>query len=121
MRPDAAADPVLGPVVQTLGRVVLAPSLHSDAITDLPAGATWLASSRSYPYQAFRIGSALGVQFHPEVSPERMAQWLADYDDEDPIEVGDQWRANAAELATLADTLGHAFTDQVRQAARVRV
>lgn len=121
MRPDAAADPVLGPVVEVLGRVVPAPSLHADAITALPGNATWLAASRAYPYQAFRIGSALGVQFHPEVSAERLVQWIEDYDDEDPVEVAAQWKARAAELATVADTLGQAFAAQVRAAAYVVV
>src|SRR5690625_7797840 len=72
MRPDAAADPVLGPVVAGLGRDVPAPSMHSDAITALPPEATWLASSQQYPFQAFRLGSAAGVQFHPHADEATM-------------------------------------------------
>ena len=33
-------------------------SMHRDAITDLPPGATWLAESQAYPHQAFRVGSS---------------------------------------------------------------
>lgn len=43
---------------------------------DLPAGATLLATSSSpFPNQAFRIGSALAVQFHPEISCAQVCRW----------------------------------------------
>jgi GMP synthase (glutamine-hydrolysing) len=48
---------------------------HSDVVTHLPPGATLLASSDRYANQAFRVGSAVGVQFHPEASPELMGRW----------------------------------------------
>lgn len=48
---------------------------HDDVVTRLPEGATLLASSERYANQAFRIGSAVGVQFHPEASPELMGRW----------------------------------------------
>ena len=41
--------------------------LHEDEFA-LPAGATALASSTQTPVQAFRAGSAWGIQFHPEVT-----------------------------------------------------
>jgi GMP synthase (glutamine-hydrolysing) len=43
-------------------------SYHRDSFR-LPPGASLLATSDRYP-QAFRIGTALGIQFHPEISPE---------------------------------------------------
>jgi GMP synthase-like glutamine amidotransferase len=46
---------------------------HSDTFT-LPSGATPLARSSVGP-QAFRAGSALAVQFHPEVTPAIVARW----------------------------------------------
>lgn len=48
---------------------------HGDAITP-PTGASVLASTPATPCQAFAAGSAMGVQFHPEVDGERIEQWL---------------------------------------------
>jgi GMP synthase (glutamine-hydrolysing) len=49
---------------------------HGDTF-DLPAGAQWLASSADTPHQAFRVGRhALALQFHLEVDPGRIEQWL---------------------------------------------
>jgi GMP synthase (glutamine-hydrolysing) len=50
----------------------------------LPAGAVELARSRVCT-QAFRVGNAWGVQFHPEVRAEQVDEWLA----EDPADVAD--------------------------------
>lgn len=99
LEPAAQHDPVLGRIagmsridgpgsIDGHGRVagqgrVPAPSAHSDAVTRLPPDAVALARSDRYPNQAFRLGSALGVQFHPEASPDLMARW-ADEIGEDP-------------------------------------
>lgn len=51
-------------------------SWHFDAITDLPPGATLLASSPIYANQAFRVGdSAWGTQFHFETTPSMVRAW----------------------------------------------
>lgn len=42
---------------------------------DLPHRAELLASSPLFPTQAFRLGSAVGLQFHPEVTAELMRHW----------------------------------------------
>lgn len=43
---------------------------------DLPAGATCLANADSpFACQAFRYGSALAVQFHPEISYQQVNRW----------------------------------------------
>ena len=52
------------------------PQWHWHGIA-LPEGAERLASSAMFPTQAFRLGSAIGFQFHPEVTPELMRQWQA--------------------------------------------
>ncbi len=70
----AASDPVLGEASR-LGCVQ--PLSHHDVVTTAPPGAVILARSEAVAIEAFRVGSALGVQFHPEVSPERMGLWHA--------------------------------------------
>jgi len=61
---DATVAAISGPVV----------AWHHDTF-DLPDGAELLATTSEFPH-AFRSGSALGVQFHPEVTPEMFAGWL---------------------------------------------
>ena len=50
---------------------------HFDTFT-VPPGAELIADSAVGP-QAFAIGRSLGVQFHPEVTPEIMDSWVAAY------------------------------------------
>jgi GMP synthase (glutamine-hydrolysing) len=65
-------DPVLAP----LGERPTVLHWHSDAV-DLPTGAKLLASTPATPVQAFRAGSALGLQFHVEVDDALLGRWLA--------------------------------------------
>lgn len=54
------------------------PSMHRDAVVELPPAAVWLGQSDMYPHQAFRVGGrAWGVQFHPEVSLPGYRTWSA--------------------------------------------
>jgi GMP synthase (glutamine-hydrolysing) len=48
---------------------------HQDTF-DLPPNAELLAASDAYPH-AYRIGSALAVQFHPEITGEDIRSWTA--------------------------------------------
>ncbi len=50
---------------------------HFDSFT-LPPGATLVAESEAGP-QAFVAGRSLGLQFHPEVTTEIMADWVRVY------------------------------------------
>lgn len=96
-RPEAAADALLGALAAD-ARSTPMPTMHADAVVDLPRNATWLAASRTYPYQAFRVGDAAwGLQFHPEASPELMDAWSADAGD------APEERAAIAEAVRAAD------------------
>ncbi|MEN3951322.1 glutamine amidotransferase [Iodidimonas sp. SYSU 1G8] len=61
-----------------LAAVAETPVLHWHGDTfDLPPGAALLASSDTYPHQAFAIGAhTLALQFHAEADPRRIEQWL---------------------------------------------
>lgn len=48
---------------------------HNDVVS-LPEGAQPLARSAATKNQAFRFGSALGLQFHLEVTPTLLEEWL---------------------------------------------
>ena len=50
---------------------------HNDVVM-LPEGAQLLASSPLTKVQAFRAGSALGLQFHLEVTPVILEEWLSE-------------------------------------------
>ncbi|MGY1688330.1 type 1 glutamine amidotransferase [Geodermatophilus sp. SYSU D00867] len=71
-RDAAAGDPVFGPL--PLSPDVI--QFHHDEISELPSGATLLASSPVYANQAFRVGRRVyGLQFHVETTPEIVREW----------------------------------------------
>lgn len=51
---------------------------HYDNFVELPPGAELLAASATCAHQAFAIGPHLAMQFHIEITPEKIATWLAD-------------------------------------------
>ena len=66
------ADPVLGALQEPVELF----EWHHDTF-DPPPGATVLAGGAVYPSQAFRLGSVVAVQFHPEVDGPLLAGWWA--------------------------------------------
>jgi GMP synthase (glutamine-hydrolysing) len=82
---------------------------------DLPAGAVWLASTEGCRHQAFRAGSAYGLQFHLEVTPEMIEDWCrqdANEGDVRELEAPIDARANAARLAELAGLVFGRWAEQ---------
>lgn len=70
----AMDDPLLGGLPDTF------PAMHwhgVEAMT-LPPGATLLGSSDGCAVQAVRMGNAWGLQFHPELEPGTITQWMQD-------------------------------------------
>jgi GMP synthase-like glutamine amidotransferase len=108
IRPEGHADALFA------GLPAVTPAIehHVDAITALPAGATWLAESERCPYQGFRVGErAWGVQFHPEVGAARVRRWSP----EDVRAAGfdpERLRARAVADEPLATTSWHGFTER---------
>jgi GMP synthase (glutamine-hydrolysing) len=71
-RDAADTDPLFGPLPLTPDVL----QFHHDEISQLPTGATLLASSPMYANQAFRLGRYVyGVQFHIETTPEIIHEW----------------------------------------------
>jgi len=66
-------DPVIGP----LAPMTVALHWHGEAFP-LPDGATALARSAITPVQAYRLGNAWGVLFHPEADEGLIDAWLAE-------------------------------------------
>ena len=89
----AAADPVAGALPARFEAFEWHHYTHS-----LPAGAVELARSRVCT-QAYRLGNAWGVQFHPEVRAEQVEEWVG----EDPEDVSDPEEFIAAMRARIAD------------------
>jgi len=78
-----------------------------------PAGAVELARSETCS-QAFRLGEAAwGVQFHPEVTADQIASWLADVEDPPPDghSIGPETERRIAEWNDLGRMLCSAFVD----------
>jgi GMP synthase (glutamine-hydrolysing) len=89
----AADDPVAGALPERFDAFEWHHYTHS-----LPDGAVELARSRLC-MQAFRLGNAWGVQFHPEVRAEQVEAWAG----EDPEDVSNPEDFIAAMRARIAD------------------
>jgi GMP synthase (glutamine-hydrolysing) len=109
------------PVVQYLHGPVLA--WHGDTF-DLPPQAQLLATSSGYPY-AFRAGSALALQVHPEASPAIIEGWLGSVGDEDirgmgfdPRLVRTSVRRNAAAARRTSRAMFRAWLAEIARPRR---
>lgn len=112
-RPEAARDPLLGALAGA-GRTAPVPSLHGDAVVDLPPSAVWLGSSDMYAYQAFRLGSACGLQFHPEAGAGLLSRW-AEGAGVDGGAVREAYAAREPEIVAAGRAIAGRFASLVRQ------
>ncbi|GAB3030688.1 type 1 glutamine amidotransferase [Parafrigoribacterium mesophilum] len=87
---------------------------HRDAV-DAPDGATVLAATTTTPNQSFRIGSALGIQFHLELDRQMLDEWLttpamaADLSPEVRDRIVDDFTAAESRLLRLGQTVFESF------------
>ena len=82
---------------------------HQDQVTSLPEGAELLATSDHAPVAAFELGSALGIQGHPEFDPAYAAALMAARSDRIPAHVvaaGEATLATPTDHATVSTWLG---------------
>ncbi|MBA3021920.1 type 1 glutamine amidotransferase [Propionicimonas sp.] len=107
----ARTDPLLQRLAVN-GSSVVAES-HADVVTELPPQATLLGSSQLYRNQAFRVGSAVGVQFHPEASPDLMGRW-AELRGHDAREMRRSMQRLDSELSRTGRLLAQAFSAQLQ-------
>lgn len=106
---DALHDPLVG----DLSPGFSATAFHYDGITALPENAVLLGRGERYPNQVFRVGSAVGVQFHPEASPELFNSWCASDAAKKP-ELADFFAEQQQQVAEADEEI----VPQVRQLAR---
>src|SRR5881227_1505635 len=94
---------------------------HFDSFT-LPPGARLIAETDVGP-QAYLIGRSLGLQFHPEVTPEIMDSWVKAYrheldgDGVDPDALLEETNRLAPEVRKRSEQL---FTNFVENIAKLR-
>ena len=120
-RDIADADPLFRPLP-------LSPDViqwHHDEISELPPGATLLASNPRYPHQAYRVGERVyALQFHIETEPEIVRFW-ADTDAEgiastpfDAVTVAERAAAVHPDIAEVWAPFAGRFADLVRASSR---
>lgn len=126
--PEASDDPLLAPVAAAFDGAAEVPQWHRDAITALPPDAVRLATGTTYANQAFRVGCAWGLQYHPEVTRADWEAWNSGGAGSiretglEPADIDRQAIEREDHLARSADLHAAAFADLVaaRVAARTR-
>jgi len=98
---------------------------HFDSFT-LPPGARLIAETDVGP-QAYLIGRSLGLQFHPEVTPEIMDAWVGSYRHEldaegvDPDALLEETRRRAGSSRANGERLLNAYLENVARVTRQTV
>ena len=98
---------------------------HQDSFTELPPGAELLASSATCAHQAFALRQHLAMQFHIEITPAKIRDWLAQPGEAYPVNVLLHRDSVQDPAAMNAATLRHqpgseAMADGIYRAWRAR-
>lgn len=119
LTPDAAADPVLGPLARTADDGTVEVFHYHDDSHELPEGAVLLGETDGI-IEAYRLGSAAwGLQFHLEVGLATQLAWIAggrgtyERAGVDPDEQADRSHENYRRYRERAHAVGTAFAEQV--------
>jgi GMP synthase-like glutamine amidotransferase len=98
---------------------------HSDSFVELPPGAELLASSSTCAHQAFALRQHLGMQFHIEITPAKIQDWLEEPGQAYPVNVllhrnsvQDPASMNAA--TALYQSRSEAMAERIYRAWRAR-
>ncbi|WP_418969490.1 type 1 glutamine amidotransferase [Alloscardovia omnicolens] len=97
---------------------------HNDVVT-APEGATVIAKSDATKVQAFAYGSAVGLQYHLEVTPTLMEQWLEQPEMVKGLKkshmkkIREDFHEYESALHRIADTTFSAFAARCASYARV--
>jgi len=76
---------------------------------DLPDGARLIATGTAVKNQAFLLGHALGVQFHPEVTEPMIAFWAKDLNDNERLAMLEDTTTKTGGNRILCDAIINAF------------
>ncbi len=100
---EGKADPLFAGLPETF----VAQHGHKDTIIGLPDGAVHLAMGAKHAYNAFKLGSAYGLQFHPELGREDLLHRLTLYPDYLKGKTIDEVRGEFAESPEAPKILGN--------------
>ena len=97
---------------------------HRDSFVTLAPGAELIASSAACAHQAFAIGPHLGMQFHIEITEEKIGLWMAE-PGASFSRLLERWPDSVQSLADMAAVSerhladSHALADQIYEAWRL--
>ena len=98
---------------------------HRDSFVTLPRGAELIASSPACAHQAFALGPHLGMQFHIEITAEKIGLWMAEPGASFP-RILERWPDSVESLEAMAVASevhlanSHALAEQIYGAWRGR-
>jgi GMP synthase (glutamine-hydrolysing) len=98
---------------------------HEDSFVELPPGAEGLASSAACAHQAFALRQHLAMQFHIEITPDKITDWLEQPGQAYAVQVllhRDSVQDPATQRAGTARHIGasHALADHIYRRWRER-
>ena len=101
-------DPASGSILTLFPYWFFAFQLHGDTF-EIPSGGRLLCSGDPVKNQAFVLGSALGMQFHPEITEEIIRDWSRDFDQTQRERILDETPGYIPESNRLCQSIAEYF------------